>query len=108
MMFYVMTIGWLFTSLLFFRGEGAQDITHITWTSAVGIGFLGIFCSGLAYIAWYDGLQAIPASQVGSFLYFEPLVAVLLAWILLGESLVLITLAGGTIILVGVWLVQKI
>jgi drug/metabolite transporter (DMT)-like permease len=108
MMFFVMAIGWLFTSILFFIGGGISDIGQITWISLVGVGFLGIFCSGLAYIAWYDGLQALPASQIGAFLYMEPLVAVLVAWAILGESILLITLAGGVIILLGVRLVQRI
>jgi drug/metabolite transporter (DMT)-like permease len=108
MMFFVMLIGWLFTSIFFFTSGNIQDIINISLTSLIGIGFLGIFCSGLAYIAWYDGLQAIPASQVGAFLYIEPLVAVFFAWLLLGESLILVTLVGGAIILLGVRLVQKI
>lgn len=107
MMFFVMLIGWLFTSILFFASGGLGDIAHITWTSFIGICFLGIFCSGLAYIAWYDGLQALSATQIGAFLYLEPLVAVIVAWAVLGESILLITLAGGMIILLGVRLVQK-
>jgi drug/metabolite transporter (DMT)-like permease len=71
------------------------------------VGFLGIFCSGLAYIAWYDALQAVPASQIGAFLYIEPLVAVLVAWGVLGESLMISSLIGGVVILFGVWLVQR-
>ncbi len=107
MMFYVMAIGWLLTSILFFTGGGIEDIHHLTLTSFGGICFLGIFCSGLAYIAWYDGLQALPATQIGAFLYIEPLVAVIIAWLILSESIFFITLAGGAIILLGVRLVQK-
>jgi drug/metabolite transporter (DMT)-like permease len=33
MMFFVMAIGWLFTSVLFFNGAGLADIRHLTWTS---------------------------------------------------------------------------
>ncbi len=107
MMFYVMVIGWLLTSVLFFVIGSLSDIRHLTTPSIIGVGFLGIFCSGLAYIAWYDGLQALPATQVGSFLYLEPLVAVLAAWAVLGESLIPVTLLGGGVILLGVRLVQK-
>jgi drug/metabolite transporter (DMT)-like permease len=107
MMFYVMAIGWLFTTILFIASGNVSDIRNLTWTSLIGVGFLGIFCSGLAYIAWYDGLQAVPASQIGAFLYIEPLVAVLVAWVILGENILFITLAGGAIILMGVKLVQK-
>jgi drug/metabolite transporter (DMT)-like permease len=107
MMFFVMLIGWLFTSILFFTGGGISELSQLTSSSIIGVGFLGIFCSGLAYIAWYDGLQALPASQIGAFLYMEPLVAVIVAWAILRESLLLITLAGGVIILLGVKLVQN-
>ena len=107
MMFYVMAMGWLFTTILFISSGSVSDIRNLTWTSLIGVGFLGIFCSGLAYIAWYDGLQAIPASQIGAFLYIEPLVAVVVAWVILGENILFITLAGGAIILMGVKLVQK-
>jgi len=106
MMFFVMLIGWLFTSLLFFTTGDVSDIAHLTWTSLVGVGFLGVFCSGLAYIAWYDGLKAVPASQIGAFLFIEPLVAVIVAWVLLNESLLPVALLGGVIILIGVRLVQ--
>jgi drug/metabolite transporter (DMT)-like permease len=107
MMFYVMLLGWLFTSLLLLGGESLADFGNFTLTSTIGIAFLGIFCSGLAYIAWYDGLQAIPASQVGAFLYLEPLVAVVVAWSILGENLLFATIIGGIIILLGVRMVQR-
>jgi drug/metabolite transporter (DMT)-like permease len=107
MMFYVMAIGWLLTSILFFTGPGIGEIAHLTWSGALGVGFLGVFCSGMAYIAWYDGLQALPASRIGAFLYLEPFVAVLVAWAILSESLVPVTLMGGLVILLGVRLVQS-
>jgi drug/metabolite transporter (DMT)-like permease len=107
MMFYVMAIGWLFTSFLFISGQGFGEISQLTWSSLIGVSFLGIFCSGLAYIAWYDGLQALPASRIGAFLYIEPLVAVIVAWVVLGETLVPVVLIGGAVILMGVRLVQK-
>ena len=107
MIFFVMTIGWLFTSILFFSAGNFSDIGHITVNSAIGVGFLGIFCSGLGYLAWYDGLRLVPASQVGAFLYLEPLVAVVVAWAILHEELALSALFGGLVILVGVRLVQQ-
>jgi drug/metabolite transporter (DMT)-like permease len=107
MMFYVMAIGWFFTTILFLLGKGMSDVGNITWSSTLGIAFLGIFCSGLAYIAWYDALHTLTATQTGAFLNIEPLVAVLVAWVILGESIVVITLLGGVIILFGIRLVKK-
>ena len=107
MMFYVMSFGWIFTSILFGTSSGLYEISNLTVKGWMGIAFLGIFCSGLAYIAWYDALQALPAAQTGAFLYIEPLVAVVVAFIVLREPITLVSLIGGGIILFGVWLVNR-
>jgi drug/metabolite transporter (DMT)-like permease len=107
MMFYVMGFGWLFSSLLFFSGPGIGELYHLPWDGWLGIGFLGVFCSGLAYIFWYDALKTLPVAQTGAFLYLEPLVTVVVAGIVLGEPLLLASLLGGGSILLGVWLVNR-
>jgi drug/metabolite transporter (DMT)-like permease len=105
MMFWVMVAGWLFTTVLFLLGPGPADAVHLSARGWSAVAFLGIACSGLAYVFWYDALRELPASQVGAFLYLEPLVAVVVAAVLLGEPVLLATLAGGFAILLGVWLV---
>jgi len=107
MMFYVMTFGWIFTSILFFAGPGITEIYSIPWNGWIAIAFLGIFCSGIAYIFWYDALQVLPVAQTGAFLYLEPIVTVIVAAILLREALLLATLIGGITIILGVWLVNR-
>lgn len=107
MMLYVMGIGWLFVSILFLAGPGLADVGRLTRDGWLGVAFLGVACSGLAYIFWYDALQAVPASQVGVFLYLEPLVAVIVASAVLGESFGPVAMLGGAVILLGVWLVNR-
>lgn len=107
MMLYVMGFGWLMITALFLAGPGLAEISQLGRDGWLAIGFLGIACSGFAYIFWYDALQALPASQVGAFLYLEPLATTLLAASLLDESLTWATLAGGAVILLGVWLVNR-
>jgi drug/metabolite transporter (DMT)-like permease len=88
MMFYVMLFGWLFSCIWIFGfGPGLTELPRFTalgWTSIL---VLGIFGSGLAYIAWYDALQEIPASQLGVFINIEPLVTTLLAVPMLNEPI---------------------
>ncbi len=107
MMFYVMGFGWLFLSVFLFAGPGWKEIGELTSSGWIGIAFLGIACSGLAYIFWYDGLQSLPASQVGAFLYLEPLVTVIVASAVLGEPILLASVVGGGAILLGVWMVNQ-
>jgi drug/metabolite transporter (DMT)-like permease len=107
MLFYIMGLGWIFSSLLFFTNAGLNEISDLSATGWFSVGFLGIFCSGFAYIFWFDGLNVLLTAQVGTFLYIEPIVAVIVAAIVLGEPLLFASLFGGGIILLGVWLVNR-
>lgn len=106
-LFYVMLFGWMFSSIHFVYIQGWIFLNQISYAGWLAIGFLGIGCSALAYIFWYDGLQAITASQAGVFLYIEPLVSLVVAALILGESITLPALLGGSLILLGVWLVNR-
>jgi len=44
---------------------------------------------------------------VVAFLYIEPVVAVIVAAIVLGEPILLASLVGGGVILLGVWMVNR-
>jgi drug/metabolite transporter (DMT)-like permease len=107
MMLYVMLFGWALISILFFATQSIAEVGQLTRNGWLALGFLGIFCSGLAYIAWYDALQALSTAQTGVFLYIEPLVAVVVAFVTLHEPITLASLIGGAIILFGVWLVNR-
>ena len=106
-MFFVMLFGWLFTSFWFASTPNVHSIVHLSSQAWFSILFLGIFCSGFAYIFWYDALKELNASQVGSLLYLEPLVAVIVAALLLQEELYVAVFVGGAGIIAGVWLVNR-
>lgn len=107
MMFFVMAFGWGFTTLLFLLNPQFQGLRGLPPDGWLSVLFLGLLCSGLAYVFWYDALKSIPASQVGAFLYIEPLVTVVVAWALLGERLTWASLLGGAVILAGVRMVNR-
>jgi len=106
--FYILLFGWLFTSLQFLAGQHWHEFSQLTTTGWIAIAFLGVLCSALSYIFYNDGLKSLPASQVGAFLYLEPLVATLVAAVILSEQIVLATIAGGALILLGVWQVSRV
>jgi drug/metabolite transporter (DMT)-like permease len=63
-----MSFGWKFSSVLFVAGKNYVELPNLSMNGWIGITFLGIFCSGLAYLAWYDALQALSTAQTGVFL----------------------------------------
>lgn len=107
MMFYVMLFGWGFAAAwLFGLGPGWSEMSRLSsdgWNSLIA---LGVFGSGLAYIAWYDALKALPASQLSVFIYVEPLVTMLTAALMLGENINLVSVLGGALTLTGITLVN--
>jgi drug/metabolite transporter (DMT)-like permease len=107
MTFWVMTIGWLITSVAFFAGKNYTEITTLDWRGWWAMIFLGIFTTGLAYIAWFDALKYLPAAQSGAFLFIEPLASMVVAAIVLFEEITWASIFGGAIIILGVWLVNK-
>lgn len=107
MTFWVMTLGWLITSLAFFTQNGLAELPHLDSRGWVAMIFLGIFTTGLAYIAWFDALASLPATQTGAFLYIEPLTSMVVAALILGEQVTWASLLGGAVILLGVWLVNR-
>ena len=69
--------------------------------------FLGIFCSGVAYVLWAESMKELSANRVGAFLYLEPFVTVFTAWLLLSEQITLLMMASGIVIIIGVIMVNR-
>lgn len=64
--------------------------------------WLGIAPTFIGYIAWNAALHRASASQVSSFIYFSPPIAVLIGWFWLGERPGWLTLIGGVVTVSGV------
>lgn len=106
-MLYTMASGWVFTTIPFLAGEyfrQLRDLSYKGWSSVI---FLGIFCSALAYVFWYDGLKDLPSSRVGIFLYLSPVAAVLFAFLFLSEPISSSIFAGGVLVLLGLGFVNS-
>ena len=80
------------------------QLSLAAWVSLI---FLGIFCSGLAYLFWYAALEKKDSSIVGVYLYLEPFVTLVGAYFFLNEEIRWMTLAGGSLILLGVYLATR-
>lgn len=70
--------------------------------STLAVVYLGIFPGALSYVLWSYALSRMPASALASFLYAQPVNAIVIAWIWLGEFPSLLAVIGGGISLAGV------
>ncbi len=107
MTFWVMTLGWLFTSVTFIAGRNYTELAQLDYRSWMAMIYLGVFTTGLAYIAWFDALSQLPAAQTGAFLFIEPLTSMAVASVVLNEKITLVSVLGGVVILFGIWMVNR-
>ncbi|GAA0715848.1 DMT family transporter [Dokdonella soli] len=69
--------------------------------------YLGIAPTVLGYLAWNWALSRAPVSTVSSFLYAQPLLVSLFAWLWLGQTLGALVIAGGVLAISGVALTVR-
>jgi drug/metabolite transporter (DMT)-like permease len=76
--------------------------THASADSLLAIMYLALAGSILAFTAYVWLLQHAPISQVSTYAYVNPVVAVILGALLLGERVTVTTVLGGSIIVLAV------
>lgn len=72
-----------------------------------GFVWLGLVGGALTYLLWFRGLARLEPASVSALGFLSPLVAVLLGWLLLGQSLGPAQLVGMVVVFASVWLGQR-
>jgi drug/metabolite transporter (DMT)-like permease len=98
--------GSLLTLLTYVTGMRIP-IGDIPWQSWSAIAYLVLIGSVVAFVAFLYALQHLPTEQSSIYAYINPIVAVLLGWILFGEILTPFIIAGVLLTLYGVYLVNR-
>ena len=102
------TISLLLFSLLDPANNRWGDVARLDATQWVALLFLALVCSVIAYFVYNFALTRIAASRVAVYVYFEPVIAVLLGVNLLGESLSWQTMCGAAAIGLSVVIVNLV
>ena len=79
-----------------------QALAAAPWSRIGALLWLGFSPTFLGYIAWNIAIHRSSASQVSSFIYFSPPMAVFIGWVWLGERPGVLTLIGGAVTVGGV------
>ncbi|VEI58702.1 transmembrane protein [Pasteurella multocida] len=73
---------------------------HFNWQGLLGLLYLAIFCSWIAYWLWNKGLNSTNTNLSGLLTALEPIFGVALAILLLGETISLLSWFGILIIII--------
>jgi drug/metabolite transporter (DMT)-like permease len=80
------------------------DFTSQTaWLVVLYQAFLG----AVAHVWWYEGVKAVGPSRAAIFMNLQPIVGVLLAWVMLHEAIEWPEVVGGALVLLGVALTTQ-
>ncbi len=71
------------------------------------IAYLGVLASLVCYAAWNIVLKRLGAVDATNYLYINPIVAMITAFLLLGERITPLAIVGTAFILVGVYLAER-
>jgi drug/metabolite transporter (DMT)-like permease len=90
----------------------ARSVAGVAWRSVplqawLGLAFMVLFGSLIAYLIYGFALQELAASTVASFSYLQPLIAGALGVWLLAERISLEVVLGGIVILAGVYITER-
>lgn len=84
----------------------AQDWGAVTAGAWGGLVFSGVLSIALAYILWYYGVRHLGSSRTAVYSNTVPIVALLVAWLTLGEVPTWTQVGGAAMILAGIGLAR--
>ncbi|MEP2718596.1 EamA family transporter [Pseudophaeobacter sp.] len=92
--------------LIPFAALSLDTIPTLTGDNILGLAYMSLIGGALTYILWFRGLSRIEPAKVSLLAVLSPLSAVLLGWVLLGESLTSVQTVGAGLALFSLWLGQ--
>ncbi len=86
---------------VFSFGPAFESWRSLTVGSVAFAAALGFFGSGVSYATWSYGIARVEAARAGVYSNLVPVIAVLVAWLALGESLTARQALGGAVVIAG-------
>lgn len=98
------TIPLVFVSL---PSLSSQDWSAVTIGAWGGLAYSTCMAIVVAYIVWYTSVQRVGNARTAVYSNLTPAVAVLVAWIALGDRLALLQVVGAAVVLAGIMLTRR-
>ncbi len=108
----LITAASIVVSMIFWTPVAAWEIATTGWhplglVAWLSIAWMGIMSTAVAYLLWFQGLARVDGSAAASTLFIQPLLGTVLAIVLLHDQLTYMTVIGGILIIVSVYLISR-
>ena len=90
-----------------FTGQLVTEVQQAPIPATLGLLYLGIFPTAIAFTTWAYALSLIDAGKMAATTYLVPGTTILISWLILSEVPTIWGLIGGVICLVGVGLTRR-
>ena len=85
---------------------GAQNWAAVPWQSWLGMAYSAALALGFAYVIWNTGVKIVGGTRTAIYSNLQPVAAMLISWMWIGETIGGVQIAGAAVILVGVYLTR--
>jgi probable blue pigment (indigoidine) exporter len=82
-------------------------LPHLTAANLAGFAWLGLIGAALTYVLWLRGLARIEPAAVSTLGFLSPTVAVILGWVIAGQALSALQIAGIAVVLGATYASQR-
>jgi drug/metabolite transporter (DMT)-like permease len=104
---YATVTGTLFLLPFALAERGWNSLAAAPLGSWIGTLYLALLGTVLGFVFFYEGIKRIGAARATTFAFLVPIFGVVSSVLMLGEQLTASTVAGGALVLLGLWLVQR-
>jgi drug/metabolite transporter (DMT)-like permease len=71
-------------------------------------GYLVVFGSVIAFTSFVVALRLLPINIVMTYAYVNPVLALFLGWVVLGEAVPAVTMAGAALVILSVFMIFRV
>jgi len=104
--FYVFLTGSIWVAIFGFQEARVVDFHHLPSSFYWNFSFVILFATFLVYLFNNMAMRSVSPTTVSSFIYLQPLFAILISITFTSESMTLYTILGGILIIFGLWFVN--
>jgi len=88
-------------------GLAAGETSALSWAGFLGIGYIALFASAVAFFLWIRAVAQIGPSRAGTFIHLMPVFGAALAAALLGERIAAFHVAGAALVFAGLFVSHR-